>query len=174
MLPFILAGVAVLIVAFVLLVSSRPAAFEIVRERTMKASKASVYEQVSDFKNWEHWSPWVEQEPTVKLTFGQTTTGVGGGYRWDGKKTGSGSCTFEALNPDNDVQVKLVFEKPMKAINTTTFHLNETEDGTRVTWRMKGKNDFMGKLFGMLMNIDKMVGKDFERGLELMDQKTSG
>ena len=38
---------------------------------------------------------------------------------------------------------------------------NETE----ITWNMFGKNNFMSKAFGLFVNCDKMIGKDFEKGL---------
>lgn len=53
----------------------------------------------------------------------------------------------------------------MEATNSSSFVLKESEGKTTVTWTMDGKNNFMGKLIGLVMNCEKMVGEQFEKGL---------
>jgi hypothetical protein len=42
------------------------------------------------------------------------------------------------------------------------------KDGTVVSWSLIGKKIFMAKAFHLFMNMDKMVGGQFEEGLEKM------
>lgn len=166
----ILAVILGLIALFLIYVASRPSEFTLERSRTINAPVSKIYPLIGDFRNWEKWSPWLEMEPTAKLTYGNTTTGVGGNYRWDGNKTGSGSATCVEDVPPTKFRIRLEFEKPMKAVHDVVYSLEEIAGSTKVTWTMTGSNNFMGKLFSLLFNMEKMVGPQFERGLELIDK----
>ena len=105
-------------------------------------------------------------EPTAKLTYGENTTGEGGYYRWDGKKTGAGSCTILRSAPNEAVDVALEFERPMKSSSRADFKLESNSEGVKLTWIMAGTNNFIAKFFGVLMNSEKMIATSFDRGLE--------
>ena len=70
----------------------------------------------------------------------------------------------ESSSPSR-VLIKLDFEKPFKANNMAEFVLDATGGSTKVTWSMTGRNPFMMKVMGIVMNMDRMVGGDFEKGL---------
>ena len=70
----------------------------------------------------------------------------------------------EATSPSR-IGIKLDFVKPFEAHNTTEFTLEPDGEGTRVIWAMQGENQYMGKLMSVFMNMDRMIGKDFETGL---------
>lgn len=63
------------------------------------------------------------------------------------------------------VAIKLDFLKPFEAHNTAEFTLQAKDDTTNVTWSMFGPQLFVAKIMGIFINIDSMVGKDFEAGL---------
>ena len=107
----ILQILVLVLVLFLIYVQLRPNDFRYERSRVIKASPEAVFEQVNEFRNWEKWSPWIEMEPTAKLTYGENTAGEGGYYRWDGKKTGAGSCTILRSAPNEAVDVALEFER---------------------------------------------------------------
>ena len=69
-----------------------------------------------------------------------------------------------AVDPER-VDIDLQFIKPFKAHNTTDFILEPVGDGTKLTWDMQGPNQCMGRIMQVFMNMDQMVGKDFEQGL---------
>jgi hypothetical protein len=73
--------------------------------------------------------------------------------------------TITESQPAAIVRFRLDFEKPMQATNTAEFTFLPDGGGTMVTWSMAGKNSFGGKVFGLFMNCDKMVGGQFEKGL---------
>jgi hypothetical protein len=108
-------------------------------------------------------------DPQMKKTFDGASSGVGAVYAWTGNdKVGEGKMTIEKSAAPSLVGIKLEFFKPFAATNTATFTFAPASEGTKVTWAMDGENNFVGKAFSMFMDMDKMVGADFERGLASM------
>lgn len=165
MLNKFLLGILAVVVGFAIVVATRPAAFKIERSLAVHAPPAVVAAQINDFHNWAPWSPWAKLDPTMKTTYEGPASGVGASYSWSGNsKVGQGKMTIKESTPAATT-IDLQFEAPMKAENTTVFAFQPTADGTNVVWTMTGENNFMGKAFAMVMDMDKMVGGDFERGL---------
>ena len=166
---YVLIGIAALILLLVVVVSRRPAAFTITRSATMAAPPAAAFAEVNDFRRWESWSPWAKLDPAMTQTYDGPAAGVGAKYAWAGKgKVWEGRMAITESHPDALVRIHLEFVKPMKAVNPTVFAFKPDGTGTTVTWTMTGTNGFVGKLFFLLLNIEKMVGKDFEKGLASM------
>ena len=169
MLIKILIGVAILVVLLAVIIATRPSAFRIARSITIAAPAERVFEQVNDFHAWAGWSPWEKMDPAMNRTYGGPGSGVGSTYAWQGnKKVGEGRMTIERSERPRVIGIKLEFLKPWTATNVATFTFEPVAGGTKVTWAMDGCNGFAGKAFGMVMNFDKMVGADFERGLAAM------
>jgi uncharacterized protein YndB with AHSA1/START domain len=169
----ILIGVAVLIVVFVVIVAMRPSHFSISRSATMAAPPEAVFAQVNDFRKWAAWSPWEKKDPAMKRTYEGPPAGIGSVYRWVGnKEVGEGGMTITESRPSELIRIKLEFLKPMRATHTAEFTFKPQGDRTNVTWTMSGEHNFMGKAFCMFMNMDKLVGPDFEKGLAGMKAVT--
>lgn len=170
MLYAILALVGVLAIAFVLLVLSRPADFRIVRSAAFSAPPAAAFALVNDFHRWDGWSPWAKLDPAMKATFDGPASGAGAKYAWSGNgKVGEGRMTILESREPELVKIKLEFLKPFAATNIAEFAFVPEGRGTRVTWAMAGRNDsFVKKAFCLFMNMDRMVGRDFEKGLAAM------
>jgi hypothetical protein len=167
MLGKILIALIVIVAAFVIMVATRPAEFHIERSIAVMAPTGSVFAQVNDLHAWTAWSPWEKLDPKMEKTYGGPPVGPGATYAWKSEsgKVGQGRMTIERSEVPALVVVKLEFIKPFAATNAVTFNIDPTADGAKVTWAMDGRNGFMGKAFGLLMNMDKTVGGDFERGL---------
>jgi carbon monoxide dehydrogenase subunit G len=163
----ILIGVGVIIVALVVVVATRPADFHVERSTTVAAPADRVFAQVNDFHSWPAWSPWEKLDPQMARTHSGAPAGVGAMYGWksENSKVGEGRMTIEKSERPSQVGVKLEFIKPFTATNTVTFTMAPEGTGTKVTWAMDGHQNFMGKAASLAMNMDKMVGGDFERGL---------
>jgi uncharacterized protein YndB with AHSA1/START domain len=171
----ILIGVAIVIVIFAIVVATRPAAFHIERSITIAAPPRAVFEQVNDFRAWTAWSPWEKIDPNLQRTYGGPPNGVGTTYAWVGnKKVGEGRMTIEKSDSPSSIAIKLEFVKPFAATNVAAFTFSPTADGTRVTWAMDGRNNFVCKAFSLFMGMDKMVGGDFERGLAALKTVAEG
>jgi uncharacterized protein YndB with AHSA1/START domain len=166
----ILMGLAALLVAFAAFVATRPSTFKVERTGTVTASADVAYALVADFHNWAKWSPWDKLDPTMKKTFSGAPSGEGAGYAWVGKdQVGEGAMTITAVRPNDQIVIRLEFKKPFPATNKTTFSFKPAGTSTQVSWTMEGENNFMGKAFSVFMNMDKMVGGDFEKGLASLD-----
>ncbi len=156
-------------VVFAIVVALQPADFTITRSATIAAPPASVFAQVNDFRKWEAWSPWAKLDPAMKTTYEGPADGPGSVYTWSGNnEVGEGRMTLIESKPHEFVRIKLEFLKPFAATNTTEFLFKPEGNQTAVTWSMTGKNNFMAKGFNLVMNMDKMVGGDFEKGLAQM------
>lgn len=175
MLGTILIAVAVVLVALVSIIASRPADFQLTRSAAMAAPASAVFDQVNNFHNWEGWSPWAKLDPNMKATFDGAPSGEGAIYSWSGgNKVGEGRMTILESVPGERVLINLEFMKPFKATNKAEFTFTPDGDQTVVQWRMTGRNNFMAKAFDLVMNMDKMVGKDFEKGLASMKSVVEG
>lgn len=146
--------------------ASLPDDYAIDRTLTIKAAPEKIFAQLNDFHAWEAWSPWIKLDPNAKTTFEGPKSGTGAKMRWDGNnQIGTGSMTISESHPSHHIAYQLVFEKPMPGEALSEFTLVPQKEGTRVTWSMSGKRDFLGKLIGVLVNCDKMIGDKYEEGL---------
>ena len=172
MIKIILIALALIIIVLLVVVALRPADFRITRSISIAAPPAAVFAQVNDFHKWEAWSPWAKLDPSMKTTFEGSAEGPGNIYTWSGNsEVGEGRMTLTDSDPSDLVRIKLEFLKPITATNTTEFTFKPEGNQTAVTWNMTGTNNFMSKAFDLVMNMDKMVGKDFEKGLAQLKAK---
>jgi hypothetical protein len=173
MLKKIFIGIAVILVAFVVIVALQPSDFRIARSINISAPPATVFAQVNDFHNWEAWSPWAKLDPTAKATFEGPSAGEGAIFRWVGnEEVGEGSMMITESRASDLIRIKLDFLKPFAATNTAEFTFKPEGNRTVVTWSMFGANNFIAKAFCLFMNMDEMVGGQFEKGLASMKSVT--
>ena len=164
--------VALAIVAVLIFAATKPDIFRLQRSATIKAPPEKIFALINDFNRWGAWSPWEKKDPAMKRTFGTTTSGMGAKYAWEGnKEVGQGSMEITESVPSSRIAIKLDFLKPFEANNTVDFTLEPNGDATVVTWRMQGPTPYFAKIIHVFMDMDKMVGKDFEAGLS--DLKTA-
>jgi hypothetical protein len=168
MLPILLA-IAFIAIIFFVVVAGRPDEFVVSRSIKISAPPGKVFPHVNDLHKWEAWSPWAKLDPNAKNSFAGADSGTGAAMSWDGnKKIGAGHMTITGSEANELIRFKLDFVRPFKATNTAEFTFKAEGNQTLVTWSMSGKNNFMGKAFGLIMNCDKMIGGDFEKGLAQM------
>ncbi len=168
MLPILLA-LGFIALLFIVVIAGQPNEFKVCRSTKISAPPEAVFPHVNDYHRWEAWSPWAKLDPTCKNTFEGATAGIGAIFSWAGnKKVGEGRMTIIESRVGDLIRIKLEFFKPFKATNTAEFDFQPDGNQTVVTWSMFGKNNFMGKVFGLLVNCEKMVGRDFEKGLAAM------
>jgi len=170
-------GIAVgaALVVLVIAISLQPGEFKIQRSRKVMAPPGVVYLFVQDFHRWSVWSPWEKLDPNLKREYSGAKSGTGAVYDWVGNnQAGQGRMTIEKATNSREVQIKLEFIKPFAATNQTVFLFEKNGEATVVTWTMTGKNSFMGKAFSLLMDMDELVGKDFEKGLEGLKRAAEG
>ncbi len=144
--------------------------YTVERRATIAAAPERVFAELADFHQWVHWSPWEDLDPELKRSYSGPESGVGSEYAWEGnRKAGAGHMLITEANAPNHLQIDLAFLKPFKSSSTTTFTLEPAGDGTEVRWTMVGPKTFMTKVMGIFTSMDKMIGKDFEKGLDRLD-----
>ena len=161
-----LLGLAVLFALFLAVASMQPEDFKLSRSATIRSPPAEVFTYVNDFHKWETWSPWAKMDPNMKTTYLGEAMGAGAAYAWAGDHTvGEGKMTILKSQAPESIVIQLDFLRPMAATNMCEFTFKQEGPGTVVTWSMSGKNNFIAKALHLVMNMDKVVGSDFEKGL---------
>jgi hypothetical protein len=145
--------------------------YEVRRSAVIPAPAEDIFPLVNSFHEWTNWSPWETVDPGMSRRYFGSESGVGAGYEWSGnRKAGSGTMEIVESEPSSRIHVRLQFTKPFKALNPTTFAFTPAPGGTEVSWMMTGENKGAAKLFALFMNMDKLVGSDFERGLKSLSE----
>ncbi len=139
--------------------------FAVSRSTTVIADPARVHGLINSFHEWTAWSPWEDLDPELQRDYTGPDRGVGAHYAWSGnRKAGQGSMEITSSTPD-EIALRLAFLRPFKSTNDVTFSLVPAVDGTEVTWLMTGEQRGLMGLVGKVVPMDRLVGKDFEKGL---------
>ena len=172
----ILIAVVVIVLLLVLVVATRPSTFRVERSATIAAPPQVLFDKVNDFHAWTAWSPYEKKDPDMSRTYGGPRSGTGSTYAWAGDgNIGEGRMTIERSERPSLVEIKLEFFKPFKGTNTARFTFEPVAGGTKVTWVMDGRYNFISKGVSLVMDMDKMIGTAFEAGLAtLKAQAESG
>lgn len=164
-------GIVVLFAGLLLFIATRPADFRIERTAVIDAPAEIVFPLVNDFHRWGEWSPYDKRDPAMKKSYEGPAAGVGASYTWAGNNdVGEGRCTITESKPNELVSMTLVFMKPMSGTSQATFKLTPSGAGTQVRWSIEGKNGFVQKAVCLVLDMDKMVGTDFEKGLASLNE----
>ncbi len=165
-LKYLLYFVGVLVLIAIVLGFAGPKSFDVNRTAIIPGTPEQVWPYVSSLKNMALWSPWAEKDTAMVVEYTGTDGTVGSMSSWSGNSdVGQGSQTIAKLEPTSYAETELKFLKPWENEFTGYISLKDTTGGTFMTWGMKGENGFMGRIMGSIMNLDKMMGPDFERGL---------
>ncbi|MBC8055450.1 MAG: SRPBCC family protein [Rhizobiales bacterium] len=156
----------VLIAGVMVFASTKPDTFNVQRSTTIKAPPEKIFAVVNDFQRWTEWSPWEKLDPAMKRTLGGPANGKGATYAWEGNsKAGQGRMEIIESVPSSKVGIQLDFIKPFEANNVAEFTMTPQGDATQVNWVMRGPTPFVSKLMQVFVDLDTMIGKDFEEGL---------
>jgi uncharacterized protein YndB with AHSA1/START domain len=170
----IVAVVLALAIAAVLILAARkPDRFAVQRATTVQAPPDRIFPLINDFHQWGNWSPYETRDPAMKRSYSGADSGKGAVYGWEGNKNvGSGRMEILDAQAPSKIVIKLDFFAPFEGHNTAEFTMLPQGDGTNVTWSMHGPSPFIGKIMHVFINMDRMVGKDFEAGLANLKRLT--
>jgi hypothetical protein len=164
---------AIAIAVVLILAATKPGTFAVQRATTVKAPPEKIFPLINDFHQWGSWSPYETKDPAMKRTYSGATSGQGSVYAWDGNKNvGSGRMEILDASAPSKIVIKLDFFTPFEGHNTAEFTMLPQGNVTSLTWLMHGPAPFMSKLMQVFMNIDNMIGKDFEIGLANLKRLT--
>lgn len=145
--------------------SMQPDTTHIERHTVVQAAPGDVFPYLNDLDKWMLWNPWKDMDPSQTTTFSENRVGVGAWYEWKGEKVGAGRMTITGSTPDTKLTDSLVFTEPFQSEADVSFTLTPQGEGTKIVWGYDADNNFMAKVMGLFMDMDKMLGGDFERGL---------
>ena len=166
MLKIILIVLVVVVAGILVFAATKPDTFTVQRSASIKAPPEKIFPLINDYRSWASWSPYETKDPAMKRTFGASTVGKGATYAWDGnKEVGQGSMEIQESVPPSRIAINLDFLKPFEAHNRVDFTLEPQGEATRVSWSMRGPAPFISKVMQVFINMDNMVGRDFEAGL---------
>ena len=147
-----------------------PKAYHVERSMTIAAAPDVVFENVKYWNKWQGWLPWAKDDSTMKISYTGIDGTVGSGYSWVGDKSGSGEMSTTALKANEEITYHLKFITPYESHADGYVRLAAGAGGTRVTWAMYGEDRFPWNIMMLFMNMDKMIGPDFERGLTMLKE----
>ncbi|MEX2123207.1 MAG: SRPBCC family protein [Woeseia sp.] len=165
MIGYIVIALILLVVLFAY-VATRPDTFRVQRMTVIDATPEKIFPLINDFRKFTSWSPYEQLDPAMKRTFSGKVSGKGAVYKWDGnRKAGEGRMEIAHTSPPFAVVIRLDFVRPFETHNIVEFALDAEGRSTKVTWAMRGSNPYIAKLMQLFFSMDRLVGKDFERGL---------
>jgi hypothetical protein len=133
------------------------------RSTTIGATPERILPLITDLRAWQKWSPWEGLDPDLRRAY--AGTGIGSSYEWSGnRKAGAGSMSITKVTGES-VGIDLTFTRPFKSASLTDFTLNPDGDGTHIVWRMRTPRTLGMRVAGLFMNMEKLIGGDFEKGL---------
>ena len=157
---------AIAIAVVLILAATKPDTFRVQRAITVRAPAEKIFPLIDDFHQWRSWSPYEDRDPALKRSYEGPASGKGAVYGWEGNKNvGSGRMEILEASAPSKIVIKLDFFAPFEGHNTAEFTMLPQGDATNVTWLMHGPAPFMNKMMQVFMNLDHMIGKDFEVGL---------
>jgi uncharacterized protein YndB with AHSA1/START domain len=161
-------GITLLALLGIVLVLALIAPKEMLVERStvIAAPREVVFKQIATFEKRSAWSPWMKLDPNMKLERTGEDGTVGAISKWEGNdQVGTGQEEFKAITPNERVESKLTFIEPWESQADAWVYLADAEGGTKVTWGMKSPMPMPMNIMALFMDMDAMMGKDFETGL---------
>jgi Polyketide cyclase / dehydrase and lipid transport len=147
------------------IVALQPSSFSVERSLSIDAPSEVVFDQIASLRKMDVWSPYAQMDPEMEIAYEGPEAGVGARSAWAGPQVGQGRLTITGIQANERVEMRLEMLKPLRATNRVVFVLAPTDVGTDVRWRMDGESGFVGKAIGLVMDMDAMLGQQFESGL---------
>ena len=157
------------VVGALVVVALQPSDYRVTRTAVIDAPPAAVFPRVNDLRQFQTWNPFARMDANARNTFEGAPAGVGASMAWSGNKNiGEGRMSIVESRPDELVRTRLDFVRPFAS--TAFAELTFVPEGgrTAVTWSMTGRNTFMAKAVHLVVNMDRMIGGQFEQGLSAL------
>ncbi|MBU2582103.1 MAG: SRPBCC family protein [Alphaproteobacteria bacterium] len=177
MLKKVLLSLLFAIGVFAIYIAVLPSEFSVARSTTIAAAPEAVFQHVNDLKKWDAWSPWAKRDPNAKAEFEGPENGKGAVFKWDGNQdVGKGSMTIAESIPPRGIEIKLDFIEPFPGTSDVGFEFEPVDNATKVTWSMAGEQGYLERAMCTLMGLDmdEMIGKDYETGLANLKRVVEG
>ena len=162
----------IILIAIILLVALFiPKHYKLERSIVIQCPKDSVFNYIKHLKTQNEYSVWGKMDPNWKTNFTGVdgTVGFVSGWESEVKNVGTGSQTITKIVEGEFIETRLNFEKPFKAVNYTQISTTAIDaTNTKVTWGFNGSYPYPMNIMKLVFNMEKLIGKDFESGLQNM------
>lgn len=166
----VLAVLGLAVVGVLAAAAVQPDTLRVERSRAIRATPEQIRPHLTELRNWVRWSPWEGIDPNQRTTYSEPSSGEGAWYAWEGNAdVGKGRMEIASIT-ERAVRYRLSFVEPFESQSDVEIALEPQGESTRVVWSMTSKNDFLSKVFCVFMDMDAMLGRDFERGLEQLER----
>jgi hypothetical protein len=147
--------------------ATRPDSFRVQRSASMKAAPEKIFPLINDLKSFNAWNPFNKKDPNIKGSYSGAASGAGAAYAFEGNKdVGRGQIEIIDSRPTSEVRMNLHMLSPMEGRNVVEFSLKpEGGEATRVTWAIQGPMPYLSKILCLFVDMDAMIGREFELGL---------
>lgn len=162
----IVAVIVVLLSAFLIYVAQKPNEFHYEKSENITAPPEKIFPYLSQLKLGSQWNPFDQKDPHLKRNFMGTDGQVGSIMEFDGNSdAGAGKLEITKVLPNEFVEIRLSMTKPMAGESVIEYKITPSPSGSLVTWGMSGKSPFIGKLFCVFIDMQKMMEGQFTDGL---------
>lgn len=168
-LKYLLFLVLILIIAGSIYVATKDGDYQVEQSKIIEAPQEMVFNEVNEYTNWENWGPWYQEAEDIAVNYEEKTSGEGAGFSWQSDDTGDGSITTTKATPFTSIEQKISFDNPFgESVSDMYWNFEEVENGTQVTWGMKGEQSFMEKLALTFQDesMTEMMLPMFNKGLD--------
>ncbi len=161
-------GLIVVVIAFICLYAAfTPPGYVLSREMLVKATPEAIFPYINNSKKAQDWMPWKDSDPAAQMQYSGPDEGVGSTSSWDSTgPLGTGKAEVVESVQNKVVKTQLTYTRPMTMSQLAEIALTPTLDGTVVRWSVSGQSPFLCRVVGIFMNMDKMIGGEFEKGLK--------
>lgn len=155
-------------VALTVFVATQKGDFSVERSKVINSPRATVYNYLNDFRNYEDFESWSVEDPSIKITYANKTIGNGASFYWDGAD-GKGNAITLKTKDSESIDQKVQFDGTEADVNWT---LKDTLNGkTKVTWKGKGTMSFLFKIYTALHGgSNRVIGTMYEKSLANIDK----
>ena len=158
--------VLIAIAALLLIVSAtRPNTFQLERSVLIMAPPERIYPLIASVREMSRWNPFEAQDPALNRQYSAVESGPSSAIDFVGRKAGTGRLEVREAVPPSRVTMQLIMQKPLAASNRIDFSLLPQGGATQVTWAMNGPVSLFGRVLHLVINMDRMLGGQFESGL---------
>lgn len=157
---------AVALAALLLYAATRPDTFAVQRSAVIQASPDKLFPLINDLHQFNTWNPYAHKDPAMRIDYRGPAGGPGAAFDFSGNKdAGKGSIEITGGQAPTRVDMRLDMIEPFEGHNQIAFTLTPQGQATQVTWAMHGPSPYLSKVVGIFLDMDHMIGRDFEAGL---------
>lgn len=161
------------IIAGAIYVATKDGEYHIQETKVINAPNEMVFQEVNEFKKWKNWDPWSAEADDIIIKYGTKTSGDSAVYIWKSETVGDGNIKTVSAKPFSEIEQELKFENTFgESTGKAYWEFNEVEEGTELTWGLKGNQSFMEKLAFTFQDksISEMMRPKFQTGLNRLEQ----